>query len=319
MKNATNLKKNSLRMGIPRALLYHKYGKLWEVFFRELGLTVVLSPETNKEIIARGAQLSIDESCLSVKIFAGHIDWLKDKSDFVFVPNIVRLYANEEMCSKFMALVDIARNIFRDIKFVDYTINAVEFKGEFFGLFRVGLMFSKNPFKIIFAYIKAKNEWRRAAKQYQSDQELRLRQTKENGKIAILIAAHAYTSKDNFLGKPIVNFLNRAGAEVFYSDRIDGRLAAKFSSRLSKTIYWSYHKEMLGAVQLYRDAMDGIIFITTFPCGPDALAISLCQGKLRDIPLIVITLDELESRVGLQTRLESFIDVIKLKKCRPKK
>lgn len=319
MDNLTDIKKNKLRVGIPRALLYYKYGKLWEVFFRELGASVVLSPETNKEIIARGANLSIDESCLSVKIFVGHVDWLKDKCDFIFVPNVVCLRRGEEMCVKFMALVDVARNIFREVEFVDGTVDVSKFKNEFFGLMSAGAKITRNPFKIIFAYAKAKSEWRRAAREAQKRQTLQFARVKESEKPAVLIAAHAYTAEDNFLGKPIADFLKKSGAEVFYSDRLNGRFAAKLSPKLSKTLYWSYHKEMLGAVEFYREAMDGIIFISTFPCGPDALAIALCQGKLRGVPIIVITLDELESRVGLQTRLESFIDVINLKRCQKKK
>jgi predicted nucleotide-binding protein (sugar kinase/HSP70/actin superfamily) len=75
----------------------------------------------------------------------------------------------------------------------------------------------------------------------------------------------------------------------------------------------------LGAAEYYKDSVDGIVFLTTFPCGPDALAVSLCQSKMKGIPSIIVSLDELEGRVGLQTRLESFVDVINLKKCRKKK
>jgi hypothetical protein len=37
VENAAGAKKNKLRVGIPRALLYHKYGKLWEVFSASWG------------------------------------------------------------------------------------------------------------------------------------------------------------------------------------------------------------------------------------------------------------------------------------------
>jgi len=314
-----NGSENKSRVGIPRALLYHKYGKLWEVFFRELGVRVVLSPETNKEIVARGARLSIDESCLSVKIFIGHIDWLKDKTDLIFVPNIVCLRRNEEMCSKFMALVDISRNTFRDCQFIDYTVDVAKFKNEFFGLMAAGLRFSRNPAKLILAYVKAKLAWRRRAKDEKNDQAVEFEKIKKSGGLSILIASHAYTIRDNFLGKPILDFLKKSGGRILYSDRIDDRFAADLSAAVSKTLYWSYHKQMLGAVEFYKNHVDGIIFITTFPCGPDALAISLCRGKLRDVPAIIITLDELESRVGLQTRLESFVDIINIRKCKTKK
>ena len=306
-------------MGIPRALLYHKYGKLWEVFFRELGVRTVLSPETNKEIVARGARLSIDESCLSVKIFGGHVDWLKDKADVIFIPNVACLHRKEEMCVKFMALVDISRNIFPGIKIVEYTVNAENFQTEFAGMMRLGIALTRNPAKTLMAYYKAKGESRRLIREKNQEQALKLEEIKKNGKLSILIASHPYTTYDNFLGRPILDCLGKLGAQIIYSDRIDSGLAKKLSVNISETLYWSYHKELLGAVDYYRSHVDGIVFLTTFPCGPDALAVTLCQSKLVNVPSIIITLDELESRIGLQTRLESFIDVINLKKWRKKK
>ena len=81
-----------LKIGIPRALLYHKYHKLWQSFFEELGCQTVVSPQTNKKILEKGANLAIDESCLSLKIFLGHVDYLKDKADYIFIPHIVSLH-----------------------------------------------------------------------------------------------------------------------------------------------------------------------------------------------------------------------------------
>ena len=39
-----------LRVGIPRALIYYKFSTMWETFFTQLGATVVVSSETNKNI-----------------------------------------------------------------------------------------------------------------------------------------------------------------------------------------------------------------------------------------------------------------------------
>lgn len=41
-------------VGIPRALLYFKYEKLWTTFFDEIGVEYIISPETDKEILTAG-------------------------------------------------------------------------------------------------------------------------------------------------------------------------------------------------------------------------------------------------------------------------
>jgi len=306
--------KTKLRVGIPRALLYHKYSKLWEIFFKVLGLEVIISPQTNKEIMARGINCSVDESCLSMKIFLGHVDWLKDKVDCVFVPNYVCLRSGEELCVKFMALVDITRNTFPQVKVIEYTVDAINQKTATAGLIVLGAKLTRNPLKAARAYLAARKSYEANQLQMISDQEKRFQENKKSGRLAIMVVSHPYTIYDNFLGKPIVDYLEELNAEVIYSDRVDKEKARRLAQNLAKTLYWSYHKELLGAVEIYRNSVDGIIFISTFPCGPDSLAINLCQSRIGNVPNILITLDELDSGVGLKTRLESFVDIIKLKK-----
>ena len=60
--------------------------------------------------------------------------------------------------------------------------------------------------------------------------------------------------------------------------------------------------------------MDGIILISSFPCGPDSLSNEMILRKVKGIPMISIIRDELNSTTGLITRLESFIDLIKERK-----
>ena len=64
-----------VRVGIPRAMLYYKYKIMWSEFLKELGCEIVLSPKTNKSIMNEGVNNSIDESCLSSKIFVGHMKY----------------------------------------------------------------------------------------------------------------------------------------------------------------------------------------------------------------------------------------------------
>lgn len=80
-----------IKIGIPRALLYYKYGDLWENFFNDLDCEIVHSPETNNEILEKGKKLSVDESCLSLKIYMGHVDYLIGKVDYILIPRIVCL------------------------------------------------------------------------------------------------------------------------------------------------------------------------------------------------------------------------------------
>ena len=57
------------------------------------------------------------------------------------------------------------------------------------------------------------------------------------------------------------------------------------------------------------DKIDGVIFLSTFPCGLDSLVNELIIRKL-DKKCLNIVLDDLDSFAGIETRLESFVDIV---------
>ena len=87
-----------IKIGIPKAFLYYRYSILWKKFFELLGIKVIISPETNKEIIERGKELSIDEACLSSKIYFGHVSYLVDKCDYLLVPRVSDYGKGNKVC-----------------------------------------------------------------------------------------------------------------------------------------------------------------------------------------------------------------------------
>ncbi len=298
------------KIGIPRALLYFKYKILWKTFFDVLGQEVIVSPKTNKDIQKEGVRLSVDESCLSLKLFLGHTNYLKDKCDYIFIPRIVSIRRGESTCVKLWALSDIVRNSISDVKIIDYTVDANDHKYEIFSFMKLGFKFSKNPFKILYAYLLGRARMER-------DHRNKIQKQKklaDNKNPKILIVSHPYTTYDAFLGEPIIKFIEKQGLDVLYSDIVGHKIARKLVKNLSTDLYWTYNKEIIGAIEYYKDKIDGVLFLQTFPCGPDSLVIDLCRNKIKDFPVVVITLDELQAEAGLKTRIESFADILKMKK-----
>lgn len=304
---------NKVKIGIPRALLYHKYFIIWRDFFEVLGCEIVVSPETNQDILKAGVRLSIDESCLSLKIMIGHCYSLIGKCDYLFLPRIVSCHKGEETCVKLWALVDIIRNTIPELKVIDYTVDVKNHKYEFIEMFKLGWSFSKNPFKIIYAYVKGKRNLADKRKK-DLDKQWNLVLNNHDKKPNVLLISHPYTTYDAYLGRPIINLLKEQGINVILSDITNHDEARKFSKNISEDLYWTYNKEIIGAIEYYKGYIDGILFLMTFPCGPDALVIDLCQNKIKGIPMVVISLDELQAEAGLRTRIESFADILKMRR-----
>ena len=76
------------RIGIPRALLYYRYGALWRAFFEELGRTVIVSEPSDRGVFEAGDAVSVDECCLASKLYLGHVAALIDRTDALFIPSM---------------------------------------------------------------------------------------------------------------------------------------------------------------------------------------------------------------------------------------
>ena len=87
----------------------------------------------------------------------------------------------------------------------------------------------------------------------------------------------------------------------------------RISNSLSHELYFKYSKENIGAIALVQNIVDGILFITSFPCGPDSLANELVMRKLK-VPYINLIVDDMDGNAGIETRLESFLDILERKR-----
>lgn len=298
--------KKKIKLGIPRAFLYYRHYILWKNFFERLNCHIVLSPETTKEIVELGIKHSIDESCLSSKIYIGHVAYLKDKTDYILVPRIDNYGKKEKVCVKFNALYDISKNLFPESKFLTYNIDIIKLKFEFIEFIKMGLKINKNIFKIILSYIIAKHKEKTKECIDNITQERKL----NNDKIKVLIVSHPYNIYDKYLSGNIINYLNNNNIQIIYADKLLKKISREYSKDLSNTLYWTYSKEIIGAVNYYKEIYDGIIFLTTFPCGVDSLVNELILRKINK-PTLNIILDSQTSETGLETRLESFVDILK--------
>lgn len=301
--------KKKIKIGIPRAFLYYRHYILWKNFFERLNCHLVLSPHTSKEILNLGEKYSIDESCLSSKIYLGHVASLIDKCDYMLVPRIENYGKNEKVCVKFNGLYDIVNNIFPQINILCYNIEKKKLKTEFIGFIKMGLKINKNIFRIIISYIIAHQKEKKQEKIDNITQERKL----NTKKIKVLIVAHPYNIYDKYLSNDIIKYLDNNDIQIIYADKLSKKLSKEYSKELSDTLYWTYSKEIIGSVNYYKEIYDGIIFLTTFPCGVDSLVNELVLRKTSK-PTLNIILDSQTSQIGLETRLESFIDILKERK-----
>ncbi len=301
-----------MKIGIPRALLYYRYDTLWKTFFRELGMETVLSPHTNKTIMEAGNHYSIDENCLSSKLFFGHVSTLEGKCDAVFVPRIANYGKDGIFCSRFEALYDMCANTFRDknMKFITCDVDIRQKKPEAGAYTSLGMELGKSRQEAQTAYKSALLAWKEAQLAAIQKQEEQL----ATEKIKILVVGHSYNLYDEYIGKPILKGIERLDALPVCSDAIDLKQAQKDSCHICQHVPWIMSRELLGSIYKYHDRIDGIILLTAFPCGPDSMVNEMIIRRVKDKPVLNLLLDSQDGNAGIETRLESFIDIIRFRK-----
>lgn len=296
---------NNITIGIPKALLYYKYGNLWTKFFEELGCSVIISPNTSKKILEDGIKLSMDEACMAMKIYMGHVNYLIDKCDYILVPRLKCIKKHEKLCTNFSALYDLVNNVF-DKEIIHYNVDIENKEDEFYAFTTMGLSLGFNYRKIIRAYKIAKEKDNMLKARKISKQKAALATT---NKIKILLAGHPYNLYDEYIGKQIQTLLENNNIEIIYSDCYDSKYLEKEVKEISPKNYFTYNKEIIASIVHYQPLVDGIILITSFPCGPDSLSNEMIVRGV-NIPITNLVIDEANSDTGILTRIESFIDIL---------
>ena len=297
------------KIGIVKSLLYYYYKDLWIYYFKYLDFDIVISKNTNKEIIRTGENIALDESCLALKLFLGHLDSIKDKCDYVLVPRLFCVKENEGVCTNFSCLYDLVNNTYKDINIINYNVDLKQKESELLGFLKMGRTLGIPYIKSYKAYKFAKKK----SLEIRKEKEKKQKELLNNKGLKILLAGHPYNLYDELIGCNVINYLESLGITIIYSDRIPHKLIDSECIKLSTDLYWTHSKEVMASINYYKNKVDGIIILSSFPCGPDSLTNDLVSRKVKNIPILTLLFEDLNSDIGLITRLESFFDILKQK------
>jgi predicted nucleotide-binding protein (sugar kinase/HSP70/actin superfamily) len=314
----------NLKVGYPQALLYYKYFPLWGTFLRQLGAEVVVSGPTNKGILKRGTVEAENELCLPVKVFYGHLLELSSKVDALFVPRIVSVEKSAYTCPKFLGLPDMARSVDGELPpIIGPTIDRrLGWRAYLRAVLDFGREFSDSPAKILAAYwagLKAQREYDRRVGEGAAPIEAiagRERPPVRQDGLKIGIAGHPYNIYDEYISMNLINRMRRLGVTVATPEMVPEETIVRASETLPKRLFWTYEREVVGTVFHWArtQAVDGIIYVLAFPCGPDSLIQSLMEHELRreglNTPMMSLVIDEHSAEGGFMTRIEAFVDMI---------
>ena len=289
---------------------------------------------SNLKIMGMGSDICVDDICVAVKVLFGHVRQLHGKVDAVLIPRLVSVEKKRYdtfTCPKLIAAPDMIRYSFPDFPApLEFTVD-INKAPWWWASLRLGRSLDVPLRRMTRAYLSAVQEQGRYKELLRqgflpTDALDRLENGNtpphpsnlEESDITVAIVGHPYLIGDPLINKRLIHWLNTCDARILSSTMLSEEEIEKEAFHLPP-ISWSYEKELLAAAShfLNRGAVDGVIYLTSFGCGPDSLIIEMVRRKLnpdRDQALLELVLDEHSAESGVRTRAEAFVDMLRYHK-----
>lgn len=301
-----------MKIGVPKALLWHNFSPALKGLTQASDAEFIYSSDTNKTKLERGLAACDDEVCLPVKVFMGHVDSLVNQGvDALFVPRFISLESKRYLCPKFLGLPDVVKSHYQNkVPVLSPTINLNWGRlRQVREAFRTAGPWLKSPLAAWRALDRAAQEQRNFHQQLAAA----LTQSAERSRVAVL--GHSYNVLDEYINFGLLGKLRELGVEPITLENIPRKCIEAGARQLKKDLFWNYGRDLVGAAYwlLESKAVDGVILVVSFGCGPDSLIKELIErryGREGGLPLMSLILDEHASGTGMVTRLEAFTDML---------
>ena len=306
-------------VGIPRALLVYDYAPLLIGFLNALDARVVLSSQTNSEIMEQSVELSYPDSCFPVKLLHGHAAMLKD-TDYILFPCAIRLGKKEDdsnqkyscplvQASPFIirSVLDLGERLLAPI--IDFSLGDADV--------------IKNLADVAVKLGHSRRRGRDAAlaglesqRRYETDRaalgrELleQLHQNRDSSQLGVVLLSRSYMFQDAGANLGIAEKLAQLGVVPVPLDLLP--LESVNPTDYSDRPYWLYENKFIAAAAItVSDPQLYGLWLTNFGCGPNSFIIHLVEDIMGGKPLGQLEVDEHAAEAGIVTRLEAFVDTI---------
>lgn len=297
---------------------------------QELGMEVVTSDGAVQEIVRKGVPF-YEDSCLPLKLLIPHSRSLVGKVDALFLPRLISLDRHYILCPKFRGAPDVLRLALQDaVEIWDGAIDLRHGKkglDEFFRAMAERMGVSHTTVRR--AYQRGEECYEEFSKELADRiNNLRLedlfeletpapQESKYRHRRTVAFIGRPYNLLDPFINKDLLALAKGWGIKIVTSDTIPLHERERRVSPLSKEIYWETSREIVGSILYFAEqrTVNGIVFVTSFKCGIDALMQEFLKRRVGThkkgkIPFMTLTFDEHTTVEGVRTRLEAFLDLI---------
>jgi len=285
----------------------------------------VLSDKTNKQMIRRGLEAVVAETCYPIKLTHGHIIDLQDKGvEAMLIPSFINMVQEGDKwdrcvaCPYVQSMPYIARAAFPGLRVIAPSVNfrrghdyiAKELKEELRD-YRISLRRIKSALKKAQAEQKKFYDWTKARGREFLD-------SLGEDDHAIAMVSRPYNGCDVGLNLELPEKLRNLGVVLIPNDFLpigDVDISSDWPN-----MYWRSGQRIMSAGEVVReDPRLNALYITNYGCGPDAFIGKYFHDIMGEKPYLQLEVDEHSADAGAITRCEAFLDSIEnVGKVRPK-
>jgi len=317
-------KNGRITIGIPRALvLFYQQFPFWRTFFQELGFHVVISPESNNQLIKKSLGMIVAETCFPVELMHGHImDLLENEEvDHVFTPFIINSKAEEGNptnncnCPWIQTFPFMVKSAISDEELIKkMLVPTLNFR--YFGkvLDKELSDFMRKEFgisskKVVRAIRKADD----ILVAFDNQLVLRGQEVLENlpeDKEVLVLLGRSYNTGDPSLNLRMVEKLINQDVLPIPIDYLP--LGSEHITDDYPQMYWPNGQKILAAARIVaRDKKLHAVYLGNFRCGPDSFLAHFVHEEMAGKPYLEIEIDEHSADAGMITRYEAFLDSLR--------
>lgn len=305
-------------IGIPAALHLYEDIPLWRVFFDGLGIETVTSEEYT-EGIREGKHAAGAEFCSPMAALHGHVRYLMDKSDYLFLPFYLekksgkgegrRQYCYYTQFAPALASAASGEHRVRCLTpLVYYLYNSFHTRAELYRMLR-SIAPGRAGFAAVSSAYNQALEFKRSA--LGSLRERYETAVRETGELYVVLLGRPYTVLSASMNKGIPEIFASLGIKTFYQDMLSySREEVRSIEPLLRELHWHYAAGILESAEVAARRQGAYpVLVTSFKCSPDSFVIDYFKRIMdsRGKPYLVLQLDEHDPRVGYETRIEAAI------------
>ena len=305
-------------IGIPAGLQIFEELALWEHFFNSLGIKTISSKD-DKSILELGKKHSGAEFCAPVTAFHGHVQSLIQQCDTLFLPihlESIKDHDNPDRLRKYCYYTQFTTVVASLTKenstrisslrpLINHRQNALLTKAELYSSLHKAFPGQYSIFAVNKAYDEAWSYYISTKNSMKT-----LYKTPEANEVKVALLGRPYTVLADSMNKGIPNYFAQLGIETLFNDSLPGTTKDGDMELLLDQFHWVYPAAILEAADLCVKT-PGLypVFITSFMCAPDSFALEYFKRIMdaHEKPYLILQLDEHDSSVGYETRIEAGI------------